>query len=73
MAANIGQTDKIIRLLAGAVLLALAFLKLGGLATTAGIVAAVVGAVLIVTALINFCPAYGLLGLRTNKKSSVSE
>ncbi len=69
IAANVGQTDKMIRLVAGVVLIAVAFWKLGGIATTAGIVAVVVGAVLMATAIINFCPAYGLLGLRTNKQS----
>lgn len=67
---NVGSTDKMIRIVAGIVLIGLAFLKFGGLSATLGIVTLVVGAVLVVTALINFCPAYRLLGLRTNKPSA---
>jgi len=67
--ANVGTTDKILRIAAGVVLVAATFLVLGGLSSTAGIVASLVGVVLIVTAAINFCPAYRLLGLRTNKQS----
>jgi len=66
--ANVGKTDKILRIAAGVVLLAAAFMVLGGLSTTAGIVASLVGVVLIVTAAINFCPAYRLLGLSTCKQ-----
>lgn len=66
---NVGSTDKIIRILVGVVLLALAFVSLGGFATAGGVIATVVGVVLIATAVINFCPAYRLLGLRTNKEA----
>ena len=67
MAKNVGSADKIIRLIAGVLLIALPFVS--GLATfessavTIGSVA--VGAVLIGTALFNFCPAYRLLGIRS--------
>ena len=64
---NVGSADQAIRIIAGIVLVALAFLKLGGLASGGGIVAMVVGTVLILTAIINFCPLYRVLGMRTTK------
>jgi membrane protein implicated in regulation of membrane protease activity len=67
--ANVGQTDKIIRLLAGIVLVAVSFLLLGGLNTTPGIIALVVSAVLIITGLFNFCPAYKIFSLSSLKNS----
>ncbi len=67
--ANVGSTDKKLRLLGGAALLVISFIALGGLSTTLGLLAIVVGAVLIVTALVNFCPAYKLLGIGTASKS----
>jgi len=66
--ANVGKTDKILRIAAGVVLVAATFLVLGGLSTTAGIVASLVGVVLIATAAMNFCPAYKILGLSTCKQ-----
>ncbi len=61
---NVGSADKILRILVGAVLVSLLFIlpKI-----TLVYVAAVVGFILIVTAFINFCPLYGLLGMKTNK------
>lgn len=67
--ANVGQTDKIIRLLAGIVLVAISFIKLGGVDTLPGILSLIVGAVLIVTGLFNFCPAYKIFSLSSLKKS----
>lgn len=64
---NVGSADKVIRIIVGIALIALAFLKLGGVATTGGVVATIVGVVLIVTAIVNFCPLYRILGMRTNK------
>ncbi|MBL1255401.1 DUF2892 domain-containing protein [Methylocystis sp. Sn-Cys] len=58
MEANIGQTDKIIRIIAGLVLLSLAFI---GPKTAWGFI----GLVPLATAFINFCPAYKLLGMNT--------
>lgn len=70
MMANVGSTDKILRIIGGLVLLGISFIALGGLSTTLGIVAIVVSAVLIVTALVNFCPAYKLFGIGTAKKTN---
>lgn len=68
--ANIGRTDKLLRILGGLVLLGVSFMTLGGVSTTPGIIAIVVGVVLLVTALVNFCPAYKLLGIGTAKSSN---
>ncbi len=65
--ANLGSSDKFIRIVAGIILLTLGFFKLGGLTAFAGILAIVIGVVLLATGVINFCPAYKLLGLRTDK------
>ncbi|MFT5721043.1 MAG: hypothetical protein ACI9W6_001355 [Motiliproteus sp.] len=70
MTTNIGTIDRVFRLVLGIVLLAVQFVS--GLSmfesSTATIVALVVGAVMIVTAAIKFCPLYRLLGLRTCKR-----
>ncbi len=65
--ANVGSLDKIVRIVAGLALVVIALLKLDGSAT---LIALAVGVVLIVTAVINFCPLYRILGLRTTKPSA---
>lgn len=67
--ANVGQTDKIIRLLAGLVLIAVSFVALGGVETTAGVVSVVVGAILLLTGLFNFCPAYKIFNISSLKNT----
>ncbi len=62
MSANIGSVDRALRLVLGVILVVLGIWLRGG-----WLWAALVGAVLVVTALIRFCPAYGLLRIRTNK------
>ena len=66
MTPNVGSVDKTLRLVLGAILLALAFLQFG-IASFWGILTLIVGAVLIVTALINFCPLFKLLGINSIK------
>ncbi len=63
--ANVGTADKIIRLIAGVALIAASFLLFGGFSTSAGVASMIIGAVLVVTGLINFCPAYKILGIGT--------
>lgn len=58
MEANVGQTDRIVRIVAGLGLLSLIFV---GPQTWWGLV----GIVPLATAFINFCPAYKLLGVNT--------
>lgn len=67
--ANIGSTDRIIRIVLGLVLIAAAFVPalaapLAGLGKAIWILP-VVGAVMVVTAVLRFCPAYTLLGINT--------
>lgn len=66
MTKNVGSTDKIIRLV---IALVLAYLYYSGVLTgTLGIVAVVVGAIALLTSVINFCPLYAVIGVKTTKK-----
>ena len=67
MKTNESGLDRIIRVIAGVALLALYFTNVvvGGL----GIAAVIIGAVLLITGAVGFCPLYGLLKIQTNKKS----
>ena len=69
MTKNVGSTDKILRLIVGAVLVILPlFTGMTVFESPAMTIASLlVGAVLIGTALFNFCPLYRLLGIRTCK------
>ncbi|HLO73490.1 MAG TPA: DUF2892 domain-containing protein [Flavobacterium sp.] len=63
MKKNMGNADRIIRVLIAAVL---AFLYFNGtISGTLGIVAVVAAIVFVVTSLISFCPLYPLLGINT--------
>ena len=68
LARNVGSIDKVIRLIAGVALAAFAFLG-AGLSTTIGLVALIVGVVLIATGLINFCPLFKILGISSFRTS----
>ena len=71
MIKNVGSTDRLVRLIAGVILLiiavpslaGMAFIGLGGWAWLIGLV----GLVLVATALMNFCPGYTLIGVNTCK------
>ena len=67
--ANVGATDRIIRLILGAVLILLPYIYASPMWANGTIRWAipVVGLVLIVTALVRFCPAYHLIGVNTCK------
>ena len=58
---NVGSADKIARLVVGALLIVLALTNVIG-------VWGWIGVVPIATALMNWCPAYTLLGIKTCKK-----
>ena len=60
---NVGNIDRIIRLLISAVLVILWFT--GTLTGTIGIVALVLAGVFTVTAAIGFCPLYTIFGMNT--------
>lgn len=65
MKLNESNIDRIIRAVAGVILLYLGF---GVLSGGLGIVADVVGAVLLLTGAVGFCPLYALLKLSTLKQ-----
>lgn len=58
MKCNIGKTDKVIRIVAGVALIA------AGVMTQSYLLAAV-GLVPLLTAIVNFCPLYSVLGINT--------
>lgn len=65
---NEAKVDRIIRVIAGLVLLGVGLWPLGGLeATTWGIVASVVGLILLVTGFTGFCLLYSIFGICTLK------
>ena len=67
MKANEGVADRLIRFVLGAALIAIAFLFLSLMdGAVWGIAAAGVGAVLVVTSFVGFCPAYKVCGISTN-------
>jgi hypothetical protein len=65
MKTNESGLDRVIRIVLGIVLFVLYFT--GVVSGTLGIISLVVGAVLVITGLVGFCPLYALLKFRTNK------
>ena len=63
MQKNVGTIDRTIRALVGIVALAVYFF--GGLQGVLGILAIVVGIVMLGTAAMGWCPPYSLLGINT--------
>lgn len=68
--ANEAGWDRVLRVIAGIVLLYLGF---GGvLAGTIGTIAAIVGIVLLLTGLVGWCPLYAVLHIRTSRKQGAA-
>lgn len=63
MTHNIGTTEKVIRIILGVALLSLIYILSGPMRWVG-----LVGAVLIVTALISWCPISAVLGINTAKE-----
>jgi hypothetical protein len=63
MQTNVGSTDRIIRAIVG--IAALIGAVALGVGTGGGIALLVVGAIMVVTAAVGFCPLYRVLGLST--------
>lgn len=63
MKKNVGSTDKVVRLVLAALFAVLFFTKV--VTGLIGIVLLVLGAIFLVTSLINFCPIYAILGMNT--------
>ncbi len=70
MNANVGSTDKGIRLVLALVAVVVAFVV--DLTSVLGIVLLVVAAVLAVTAFTGFCPLYRVFGMTTARSTSES-
>jgi hypothetical protein len=66
MKANIGSLDKVIRIILAIVFAMLYITKM--VEGTLGIILLVVGGVLLLTSIINFCPLYAILGWSSGKK-----
>lgn len=66
MKANIGSSDKLIRLALAIVLILLFYKEI--VTGTLGVVALILALVLTITSLINFCPLYTLFKINTAKK-----
>ncbi|SEA94414.1 Protein of unknown function [Thiothrix caldifontis] len=62
MEKNVGSMDRNIRFGAGAVLL------IWGLVFKGGFLLILIGIALLATGYLNFCPAYKLIGMNTDKK-----
>ncbi len=66
MKKNMGNADRIIRILIAAVF---AYLYFGGVVTgTLGLVLVILGGVFVLTSLVSFCPLYAPFGISTCKK-----
>ena len=65
MKKNVGQTDRMIRIVVGVALLILRFASI--LTGTMGVIAIVVGIILIATGFLNFCPIWAALKINTKK------
>lgn len=65
MNANVGSTDKVIRLVIAVAAAVSAFIV--GATSVLGIVLLVLAALMVATSAMSFCPVYSLLGLNTCK------
>lgn len=63
MIKNVGKTDKMIRIVAGVILIALDLFEV--VTGSFSWILSLVAVILIVTAVVNFCPIYQLLGKNT--------
>ena len=60
MKVNVGGTDRLLRVIAGLVLIGMTLMGIIG-------VWGWIGLILLATGIFSFCPAYGLLGIKTCK------
>ncbi len=65
MTRNIGSVDRIIRVILGIGLIALGFFLQPTAGTLGLVIPIIIGAILLITAAINFCPIWAVLGIRT--------
>ena len=72
MKKNLGKPDRIIRLVAGLVIVGLLASNTVAISSTLGIILAVAGVIFLFTGVVNWCAIYALLGLSTTKKEPAS-
>lgn len=73
MKANENGADRALRLILGVLIVVAAVLWLDLMAgALTGIIAAAIGAILVITGLVGFCPAYRLVGVSTCKVPSTT-
>lgn len=70
MKKNISTVDKWIRVMIAVTASALYFTHT--VVGTAGIILLIVGGIMLLTAIINFCPLYGILGISSNRKQDTN-
>jgi hypothetical protein len=68
MKKNMGNTDRMIRVIAAIIFSALYFT--GTVTGTVGLVLVILGAVFLATSFISFCPLYTLVGVNTCEKKA---
>jgi len=66
MKKNIGSVDKFVRIIIAAIIMALYYF--GYISDTLAMVLLIIGIILLLTSLINFCPIYKIIGVNTYKK-----
>ena len=66
MKANMGSTDKMVRIIIAIVIAILFFTNV--ISGTLGIILLILAGVFVLTSLISFCPLYPLVGMNTKKK-----
>jgi hypothetical protein len=70
MKRNMGNSDRVIRIIVAAILVGLYFSEV--VTGTIGIISLIVAGVFALTSLVSFCPLYTLFGIKTCKTSSVN-
>ena len=66
MKANMGSTDKMVRIILAVVIAIIFFSNV--ISGTLGIILLILAGVFVLTSLISFCPLYPLVGMNTKKK-----
>jgi len=65
MKANLGSTDKMVRIIVAIIIAILFFTNV--ISGVLGIILLILAGVFVITSLVSFCPIYAIVGLRTNK------
>jgi len=66
MSTNVGNMDRVIRLVIPAIIILLSFFKV--VTGTLALVLLIAGVILAITSVIGICPLYGIFGINTCKK-----